>query len=486
MRLISTFDLLLPENRQDILDTIRSTLGYILINADGKAIHPGSRSYERSWIRDGSLTATALLRFGVHSPAREFVEWYAPHQYDDGKVPCVVDHRGPDPLSEHDSHGQLIMAIMNVYRFTGDVEFLRRHAANVELAVRYIERIRAQRMTPEYADAQTQSTRQELNKPPVGLHAFYGLVPESVSHEGYSAKPMHSYWDDFFVLKGLKDAAAMMRVLERPDQAARYQTLADDFAATLYQSLEAARIAHGIDYLPGCVELGDFDAASTSIALWPCGEAHRLPRQALERTFERYWDEFVKRRDDPNFDWFAYTPYEVRVIGSLNLLDQPERAQQAMEFFLKDRRPVPWNQWPEVVFRNPRTPRLLGDLPHTWCGSDFINSVRMMFLHEREHDESLVLLAGVPRGWVSTEPIGFRDMPTYFGRITCTLARDEQSASRLLAQLSGSCPVPSGGIRLTCPLGPVRRALVNGEPAPLDAEGRVEIGSLPAKVEIDL
>src|SRR5688572_32745584 len=33
--------------------TLRAQLQYILINRDGPSIQPGSRSYERSWIRDG-------------------------------------------------------------------------------------------------------------------------------------------------------------------------------------------------------------------------------------------------------------------------------------------------------------------------------------------------------------------------------------------------------------------------------------------------
>ena len=168
-----------------------------------------------------------------------------------------------------------------------------------------------------------------------------------------------------------------------------------------------AQQAHGIDYLPGCVELGDFDATSTTIAIWPCGELHRLPRSALDRTFDRYWEQFVRRRDDPTFAWKDYTPYEVRVIGSLILLGRKEQAEEAMEFFLRDRRPPAWNQWPEVVYREPRTAQFVGDLPHTWCASDFINSVRMMFLHERESDLALVLLAGVPRSWLTTEAGGF-------------------------------------------------------------------------------
>jgi len=34
--------------------------------------------------------------------------------------------------------------------------------------------------------------------------------------EGYSAKPMHSYWDDFFALRGFKDAAFIAKELDNP------------------------------------------------------------------------------------------------------------------------------------------------------------------------------------------------------------------------------------------------------------------------------
>ncbi|HEU4520616.1 MAG TPA: discoidin domain-containing protein, partial [Thermoanaerobaculia bacterium] len=47
----------LPPSAEAISRAIRSNLAYILINADGPSIQPGSRSYDRSWIRDGSLTS---------------------------------------------------------------------------------------------------------------------------------------------------------------------------------------------------------------------------------------------------------------------------------------------------------------------------------------------------------------------------------------------------------------------------------------------
>ncbi|HEX5716385.1 MAG TPA: discoidin domain-containing protein, partial [Thermoanaerobaculia bacterium] len=79
---------------EDLVRTYKSTLAWILINQDGPAIQPGSRSYERSWIRDGALTATSMLRLGHGEDARAFLAWYAPFQFENGKVPCCVDYRG--------------------------------------------------------------------------------------------------------------------------------------------------------------------------------------------------------------------------------------------------------------------------------------------------------------------------------------------------------------------------------------------------------
>ena len=146
------------------------------------------------------------------------------------------------------------------------------------------------------------------------------------------------------------------------------------------------------------------------------------------------------------------------MLGSFVLLGQPERAHEALEFFMNDRRPPGWNQWPEVIHREPRAAKFIGDLPHTWCGSDFVNSMRMMFLYERDPDDALVLLAGVPADWVSEEPVGFRNMPTYGGRVTCTLARPAGAADKLVAHVDGNCPMPAGKVRLSVPGGRAKSA----------------------------
>lgn len=474
---LSSVRILLPKAHQDIADTARSTLAYILINKDGPGIQPGSRNYERSWIRDGSLTSAALLAFGEHAEVRKFIEWYAPRQFDSGAVPCVVDRRGPDPVPEHDSHGELIWLIWNYYHHTGDLEFLRAQFPHIQRAATHIQNLRLQRLTDQWLDSS--ATRSEPGKPPVPLSAFAGLVPESISHEGYSSKPMHSYWDDAFCLRGLLDAASAARALGESELAARFAGWADDFSASLERSIIAATTAHGIDYLPGCVELGDFDPTSTTVSLWPCRVITPALLPLAQRTFDRNWQSFQSRRDQSPPAWKDYTPYELRQVGSYVLLGQPDRAAQVLDFHMRHRRPSAWNLWAEVVRPDLRTPGFVGDMPHTWCGSDFLNSLRTMFLYERE-DGSLVLMGGIPPDWLDTgEVVGVEGISVPGGALSVTMQRQ---GGAVQVRVGGDFPMPQAGVWVQVPAGCNSFiATIDGKTARV-AGGAVRLDRVPALV----
>src|SRR6185436_16886772 len=96
-------------------------------------------------------------------------------------------------------------------------------------------------------------------------------------------------------------------------------------------------------------------------------------------------------RRDGRAKWDAFTPYEVRVIGTFVRLGWRDRANDALRWFLAYREPPSWRQWPEVSYRDRRSPRYLGDLPHTWVGSDFVRSVLDMLAYERGRDSALVV-----------------------------------------------------------------------------------------------
>lgn len=438
--------LLAPPAAGDIVRTWVSTQAYILINADGPAIQPGSRTYERSWIRDGALTSTALLQTGHADRVRKYIDWYAPRQFENGKVPCVVDRRGPDPVDEHDSTGELLYLLYKYYGFTRERGLLERHWPRVVKAVEYLQELRARRLTDEYRNG------------PAGKRVLFGLLPESISHEGYSAKPMHSYWDDFFALRGLKDAAMIARVLEKPQETRAWTALADDFRETLYDSMRLAMKNSGIDYVPGCAELGDFDATSTAIGVFPGGELGRIPEPGLHNTFKRYLKFFRDRRAG-NLEWEGYTPYELRLVGTFNYLDQPEAAHELLDWFLQDRCPPAWNQWAEVVHHDRAAPKFIGDIPHTWVGSAFLNAVRGFFLYERDSDRALVLASGLPGHWLGSAPVGIVNAPTEYGVISFSMTAD---ANKTTLELSGNFEVPPGGIVVRSPRGAFVEAQLQG------------------------
>jgi hypothetical protein len=436
-----------PRAAQPLADTVRTALAHILISRNGAALQPGTRSYARTWIRDGAMMADALLRLGHADEVRAFADWYAPHIFASGKVPCCADRRGADPVPENDSHGEWIHLVDAYDRYAHDRAWLSEKWASVAGAVRYMELLREQgRGLPE---AQAQR--------------YAGLMPPSISHEGYSDRPAWSYWDDFWALAGYRGALRIASALGKNDEAREVDALRISFERDLVASIAASRERHGVDFIPGSADRGDFDPTSTTVAMSP-GEGERLPRPWLDATFERYWDEFISRREGRRA-WTEYTPYEIRNVGSFVRLGWRDRSTALLEFFMADRRPSAWNQWAEVVGRDPRAPRFIGDMPHAWVASDFIRAALDLFAYERTEDKAMVLAAGVPRAWLEA---GFavRGLRTPWGALSYEVRR---SRGALVLAVPRDCALPPGGLVV-----------------PADLAGKeVRIARVPATIVLD-
>jgi hypothetical protein len=458
----------LPEPHGAVIDTLKTAAAHILINRDGPALQPGPRRYTRSWIRDGAIMGASLLRMGCDAEMRDFIRWYAPHQRDDGFVPCCIDRGGVDWLVEHDSHGQLVYAVMEYYRFSGDQAFL---AEMWPMAIKAIDCIEALRNTRLTAEFQTPEKR-----------ACYGLLPESASHEGYLAHPVHSYWDDFWALRGLKDGARMAEVLGETAQAKRIAALRDALAETLYASIRTTIAERGIDYIPGSVEWADFDPTATSNAIAMLDQAANLPTGPLEHMYDEYLRGF-RDKHSGRIDWNNYTAYEIRIVGALVRLGKRQSALELLDFFLSDTRPRAWNQWPEITWRDPKSPGHQGDLPHTWIGAEYILSVLGMFAFEREADRALVIGAGLRSEWLDDGGVRVRGLRTWYGKLDFTMERDADD--RLRVVLGGDLRVPPGGIVLRPPREqPLRSVRADGMPARPDAPDEVRIDQIPCEVVI--
>ncbi len=406
---LDRFDLITPPEGLRIEKTMKSSLAHMLMSRQGPALQPGTRSYNRSWIRDGAMMAEGLNRLGHASLSQDYLRWYAPYVFDNGKVPCCVDARGADPVPENDSHGEFVFLAAETWRYTGDLTQLRAVWPQVQAAIAYMDELRA-------------STRTEANRTPATRH-FYGLLPPSISHEGYSDRAAWSYWDDFWGLLGYRDAIEIAEALGETEAAARFTAARAQFAADVTASITGTAIHHRIDWIAGAADRGDFDATSTTIGLSPGGLQAELPQGLMIRTFEKYWENFSARLANRTA-WKDYTPYELRNVGAFVRLGQRDRAMAALDFFFADRRPQAWNGWAEVVGRDLREPRFIGDMPHAWISSDYIRSALDLFVYERDADHALVLAAGMPMTWIdSATGVGVREVRTPYGSLTYALRR---------------------------------------------------------------
>jgi len=121
---------------------------------------------------------------GPRDRRADYLRWYAPYQFASGKVPCCIDERGADPVAENDSPGELIFLASEVYRYTGDRALLDAMWPHVAEAARYLETLRAIGAHRGQSDA----------RHPRVLRAAARVDQP----RGYAAKPVHSYWDDFW------------------------------------------------------------------------------------------------------------------------------------------------------------------------------------------------------------------------------------------------------------------------------------------------
>jgi hypothetical protein len=433
----------------DAISAALTATAHILVTRSGPALQPGPRRYTRSWIRDGAMMSGALLRMGLKQEVREFIDWYAPHQRSDGFVPCCVDAEGIDWLVEHDSHGQLIALIADYHAFAADEDFLRQMWPFVAKAAGCIECL---------------------------LDAT-GLLPISVSHEGYLAQPVHSYWDDFWALRGLHDAADLAGAMGDERSGQRWRALGMRFGASLFASIEATRARRGLSFIPGSIEWADFDPTATANALYLHDVPGGLDRGAVDHTFDVYLADWRGKRSGA-VQWANYTPYEIRIIGAMVRLGRRDDALELLRFFLADRRPLAWNQWPEIAWHDTAAPAHIGDVPHTWIAGEFVLAVRCLFAYEREADRALILGAGLAAEWIEGAGVRVTDMPTLYGTLSYSLSRIDAMSLRLEIGAGIGCKLV-----LRPPLGAALRSVtVDGISCTSFDDDSVTIGHTPAVV----
>jgi hypothetical protein len=336
---------------EEISDTTEAQIALILVNATREAFKPGPRNYDRTWIRDGSSQALALLSAGLVEEAKDYVLWYAKRIYSSGLVPPILNvdgtvNEGYGSNIEYDAQGEFVGIAAEVYRITKDRAFLEAVFEPVVRASRFIDQLCATTNA-----SQGPETR------------FHGLVAPSISHEGYS-KPSFSYWDDYFALSAWRNCAFLAAEIGDEDVAAYARAKGEELAADLGRSIRMTAAAMGRNVIPGSADRNDIDPHAAAIAFEPCRVEDTLPPELLQATFDIAAD-FIKTIDAPDFQ-ANYTPYIIRDLNAFVALSRYDDAFTLLAAVLGGRRPAGWRGWAEVVWSDARVADYIGDMPRTW------------------------------------------------------------------------------------------------------------------------
>jgi hypothetical protein len=472
----------LPQSMTTYWDLYRICRANLLILADGGQIHPGPTIYDSFWVRDSSVEGIACAlagdggltfqQFGTH-----YLQQF--HTGNDrwGPVSLQGFFGGEHEKNDHewDSNGQALWAFGRFDRISGE------------------ERAFGKRVFQPYV---VQAARWIYNN-----RSEFGLLHSGWSAEHLGDKDKPHYWDDFWGLAGLWEAAKLAERIQAPE-AGELWHIYDDLRIATVNSIrwvltEQRRRGYWETFIPtGPADVGRLDSTIIGAVAYfhPCrlymgkklGDDIDL---AARLTLDTVWSHFVWNGGfEHNSAWNAFGPYLTLQLAHAYLylgdIDKMEVLLSWSVFnaaFAKDHVAQPsvkqivlgaWNEqhcYPVASgFTNiPNRPWYMGDIPHGWACAEFLLLLREMLFFEcdEDNDPHLYLAAGVLPKWMEDgEVISVRDAPTIFGvPFGFTLALDKTN-QKLILEISEGLPAHVRYV-FPCYFGQrVRQAIVDGQP----------------------
>jgi len=423
---------------------VKASTAYLLLALDANGPHPGPLSHDSMWVRDAAYIGLALLQLGHAETVRTYFPDILASQEPDGRIPPIQGSDIPWDADEWDAQGQAIFLGTMYYRYTGEIGALRRWYPSLRAAARFIVELRETQ-----ADSNP-STR--------------GLLPPSKSAEDLGPVDRHYYWDNFWAVVGLEEAAYAARELGEMEDAVWMEAEADALREAILDSVEAV-MGSEPPYIPGAVEEVESSAMArgTVPVLWPVRVLS--PEEPLvARSFDHYYQHWIA----PDAGGFRHRQGQFWPYGGLELahaylrLGRQDVLHEILGWTLEHQTLPGTFAWAEQV--DPKGGGFSGgDMPHAWAAASYSTLVREMVVSE--NDGALELFTGVPDWWLGAEEtIALEHAPTHFGPVTLhtesTVQQTESSWEGVLT-LTVSGATPPEGFRWRLP----RRASgVDGPP----------------------
>ncbi len=380
-----TAELHIPdEHLRFLYDAARTTL--VLLSSD--EIYPGPYTYRRFWFRDACLIGHALLGAGYVERARAAFDRFPGRQRTSG---YFLSQEG-----EWDSNGQVLWAWGRFARLTGEIlpdDWLTamRHAVGW---------IRRKRLPADAGEG------------------IAGLLPAGFSAEHLGPNDYY-YWDDWWALAGLREAARELERAGRQRDAARAQAEADSLRGAIRTSIDGISRQRTGGAIPAApFRRMDAGAVGSLVADYPLQLTAPADPQIMATV------EYLLRHSFHDNGFFQNMIHSgINVYLTLDIAQtllragQPHRAWPLVRSVAD--KATATGQWPEAI--HPLTGGgCMGDGQHAWAAAEWIMIMRALFV--REEGGGLVLGSGIPREWLERrETLSFGPTPTPWGPVEVAL-----------------------------------------------------------------
>lgn len=389
---LSHVKLQLPDGRYS--DCFFASLAYLMVLSDKGIPKPGASCYDAFWTRDFAYISDAMYYAGRIDLSKPGINYLA-------GLECngVFPARSGSGDEENDSNGQAIYTLIQYYKRTGDKKWLQSVWPSIRRSAVHIHNLQK---TGENA-----------------------ILPASLSAEDIGKPNQQHYWDDYWALRGLKDAEFAANELKISADARMFSEYYNSFDKCLLTNIKDAIKKNSINYIPNGPEdiFSSSMARGTSCALWPCN-IFELNNSLVRSSFDVYWDKWIRPHNGGFEHQHQFWPYAgLDLANGYLMLGESEHAAEILRWTINHDPSKGFYAWCEGMNTKDLT-NAMGDMPHGWFCASYISLLRNMLV--RESGNTLMIASGVPTEWLSAgKSIKISDFPTKFGQVCYQIMSEE-------------------------------------------------------------
>lgn len=367
---------------------------YLHIFDRGLTMTPGALTYSNCWIRDSAFMIHALDKLGFHDQAREKLVHLLSRQDRDG---YFISQEG-----EWDSNGQVLWVMLEHYKLTGDLAFLREVYVPLRRGAEWLER-----------------KRKETKR---AASPHFGLLPAGISAEHLGPSDFY-YWDNFWGVAGMRRVALAAQLLGLEAEARRFNAYAQDYWAEIERSLRASEKVVGATCLPASpYRRFDSGAIGSLCAVYPLDliEAdHPRVANTVRLIEERFLvgHGFFQEHFHSGVNGYLTAHLAQCYLAMGNL-----RVWRLVSYLLRHASST--YTWPEA-FHPITKGGCMGEGHHGWAAAEWILLLRNLLFYERGDNLHLTPLVS-HKDLKPGNTFSVRSAPSYFGTINFKLFADKK------------------------------------------------------------